>query len=153
MGTREAGPAKPDVVRALAREALIKKDFSVLQEREQLLFVQLPASWVAQGRVQPSFRWTIDWDAVRTGATSPPPLDRLHGALEAVYTREALKVLAHDKSPSWWMLIGLRYDLLSAEELATRPWDAPDASCRTMTEAGELIDAAPADLSPTADRT
>jgi hypothetical protein len=134
----------PDVVRACVREILIKKDYSVLQEREQLFYVRLPEGWVAQGRIHPGYGWKLDWDSLKSGATSPPPADRLHGLLEAGYTHEALRVLAQEKSPTWWLMTALKYELLGPEELAGRPWDG--ASCRAITEAGELVQVEAADL-------
>jgi hypothetical protein len=129
-----------DVLHVDGREAMVKKDLSLVSERPISFYLRVPRSWIDSGRVPANYAWALDWDVVRSGATMPPTADRVHAAIEARYTREAMRLLATQTDPTYATLSQLSYLVLTAGDAASTPWKGSAAVCKKLGEDGSLTE-------------
>jgi hypothetical protein len=132
-----------DVLHVDGKEAMVKKDLTLVSERPITFYLRVPASWVQAGRIPAKYNWDLDWDTVRSGSTMPPTSDRVHAAIENRYTREAMRILATQPDPVYATLSQLNYLVLSQEEAASAPWKSGGAACKRLAEDGNVTDAKP----------
>jgi hypothetical protein len=134
-----------DVVRVDCVEALVTPELRVVSERTVSFYVKVPALWVADGTIPPHYRWSLDIPRLLRGDKLWTIIDRLHLALMARYQRAARAGQAErPDDPNRTLPIAVEHRLVTAEERAGKPW--LDTESLRLTETGELLPAAPADL-------
>ncbi len=126
-----------DVVRIDCTEALVTPDLRPLAERKVFWYVKVPAAWVADGTVKPTYSWTLDLARLLRGERLPDVDDRLHKALLGAYAREAqAQRLAEPADVNATQPMAVAYRVLTQEEAEKKPWKG--TACLRVDEGGTM---------------